>query len=656
MNESMVAVELGRFSLVLAFLVSGYAFTFSILGGKLDKRRLVASTESSMHAIFILLSIASGALIHALVNHNFAVKYVYSHTSRSLETFYTVSAFWAGQEGSLLFWVLMLAFFSSIVVFQNRHKNRDLMPYVVAVLSFTIMFFLFLMIFSTNPFATYPSTPADGHGLNPLLQNPGMTWHPPTLFLGYVGFTIPFAFSIGALVTGNLGNTWIKSTRRWTIFAWLMLSIGILLGMQWAYVELGWGGYWGWDPVENASFFPWLAGTAYLHSVMIQEKRGMLKTWNIVLVILTFFLCIFGTFLTRTDLVSSVHTFGDSNLGPSFMVFMIIIVAVSYGLMFSRLDDLKSKNELDSLLSREATFLLNNLALMSILVAVLIGTLFPAFSKMLTGNEISLRAPFFNRVNIPLALVLLLLMGVCPLIAWRKATLKNFERNFLRPFLISAALPLILYVFGVTHPVALVSYTFSLFVTVAIVIEFVRGTEARHNLVGEGYLLALGKLIWKNKRRYGGYIVHLGMVMIFFGITASSAHNIEKEATLSKGESFSIRNYKITYENYDEFETSNKLSMVAKVRLDKDGETVEELYPEKNLFKGEDQPVTEIALHWNLVEDFYLIFSGVDANGRASFRMLINPFLVWIWIGGVVLAIGSLIALLPSTKKITERV
>jgi len=653
-NENMIVVELGRFSLALAFLLTAYGFLFSLLGVQRQDRKMVASTENTMYAVFLLLSIASAALVHALVHRNFAVAYVASHTSRSLEMFYTVSAFWAGQEGSLLFWALMLAMFSSVVVFQNRHKNRDLMPYVVAVLSFTLLFFIALMIFSTNPFAASPFIPRDGHGLNPLLQNMGMTWHPPTLFLGYVAFTIPFAFSVGALATGNLSTTWIKSTRRWTIFAWLMLSIGIVLGMQWAYVELGWGGYWGWDPVENASFMPWLVGTAYLHSVMIQEKRGMLKIWNIVLIILTFFLCIFGTFITRTDIVASVHTFGDTNLGPFFLAYMGVIVAVSYGLMFLRLDSLKSKNELDSLLSREATFLLNNLILVGVLVAVFVGTMFPAFSKQLTGQEISLRAPFFNRVNVPLALLLLFLMGICPLIAWRKASTKNFEKNFLRPFMISLITPVLLFIFGVTDVLAITSYTLCVFVMSTIIIEFVRGTEARHKIVNEEYYLAFFRLIWKNKRRYGGYIVHIGMIFIYLGITGSSSHKIERETALSIGESFTIRDYTITYENFDKFETSGKVSLVAKLKLEKDGVLLEELYPEKNFYKTEEQPISEIALHWNLAEDFYVIFSGIDAGGKGLFRVLVNPLLVWIWIGCFVLAVGGIIAIWPSKTRTAE--
>jgi len=645
-------VELGRFSLGLALVVSAYAFLFSIVGAQAKSRKLVVSAESSIHAIFLLLSIASVSLVHALVNRNFALKYVASNTSRSLEMFYTVSAFWAGQEGSLLFWSVTLAMFSSVVVYQNRHRNRELMPYVVAVLAFTLFFFVFLMSSYSNPFEILPYVPPDGHGLNPLLQNMGMTWHPPTLFLGYVSLTIPFAFSIGALATGNLSSTWIKSTRRWTVFAWLMLSIGIVLGMQWAYVELGWGGYWGWDPVENASFMPWLAATAYLHSVMIQEKRGMLKVWNIVLVILSFILCIFGTFITRTDIVESVHTFGESGLAPFFLAFMGITLAVSLGLMFYRMDSLKSKNELDSLLSREATFLLNNLLFMAILAAVFIGTMLPSFIEGIFGYKIHIRIPFFNKVNVPMALMLLFLMGICPLIAWRKATLKNFEKNFLYPFGVSIASALLLY--GEVTTIALISYSLCVFVMVTITIEFARGTIARHKLVGEGYLPAFFKLISKNKRRYGGYIIHIGVVMMFVGITGSSVNKLEKEAVLSIGESFAIRNYKITYENFDEFETNAKFSSVAKLRLERDGEFVENIYPEKNFYKGDKQPLSEIALHWNLSEDFYVIFSGTDASKRAIFRVLINPLLVWIWIGGIVLTIGSIIAILPSSKKTQE--
>ncbi len=423
-------IEIGTFSFYLCFILAAYATVASLLGGILKEDRMVESARFATYGVFGLLTIASGILLHAFVTRNFEVQYVYHYSDKALPMFYTVTAFWAGQEGSILLWVWVLSLFSIMVSAQNRHTNREMMPYIIAVLMATCLFLVSTMVFVTPPFESFYFCPPDGKGLNPLLQNPGMIWHPPTLYLGYVGFTIPFAFAIAAMITGNLDDDWIKTTRRWTLFSWTMLTAGIILGGQWAYVELGWGGYWAWDPVENASFMPWLTGTAYLHSVMIQEKKNMLKIWNMVLIVTTFALCIFGTYITRSGVISSVHSFGESNLGPFFMTFLVVIILLSGILLALRYNDLKSENELDSLLCRESTFLYNNLILVAICLVVFVGTVWPLVSEIASGAKSTVTAAYFDKINVPIGLALLILMGICPLIAWRKTSVQNLKRSF----------------------------------------------------------------------------------------------------------------------------------------------------------------------------------------------------------------------------------
>ncbi|MEE9557641.1 MAG: cytochrome c biogenesis protein CcsA, partial [Candidatus Adiutricales bacterium] len=431
--------EIGYYSLLFAFFISAYSGLVSFIGARANRGDMLDSSRKAALAVFGLLTLAVAALIYALVTRDFSLAYVTKYTSGTLPMIYTVAAFYAGQAGSLLLWGWLLAAFSVLVLFQNRRQNRELLPYVLSVLMALTFFFILLMVFVTNPFEKLSPVPLEGHGLNPMLQNPGMIFHPTTLFLGYVGFSVPFAFALAALITGQLGDVWIRTTRKWTMISWFFLGAGNLLGAQWAYVELGWGGYWAWDPVENASFMPWLLGTAYLHSVMIQEKRGMLKVWNMLLILGTFMLTIFGTFITRSGIIASVHSFGQSSLGYIFLAFLGLILVVSLTLLVFRLPDLKSRNRLDSLLSRESSFLYNNLLVVGIAFTVLWGTLFPIISEAVRGVKITVGPPFFNAVIIPIALALLLLTGICPLIAWRKTSVKKFLNKIILP----AVLPLI---------------------------------------------------------------------------------------------------------------------------------------------------------------------------------------------------------------------
>jgi cytochrome c-type biogenesis protein CcmF len=645
-------IEIGNFSLCLCFIVAAYAAVASLLGIKLGEQRMIHSAETSTYGVFGLLTLASAALVYAFVTRNFEIEYVYHYSDKALPMFYTVTAFWAGQEGSILLWAWVLSLFAVLVVIQNRYSNRELMPYIIAVLMITCFFFVTIMVFVTPPFASFYFRPPDGKGLNPLLQNPGMIWHPPSLYLGYVGFTVPFAFAIAALITGQLDDAWIKSTRRWSLFSWVLLTAGIILGGQWAYVELGWGGYWAWDPVENASFMPWLTGTAYLHSVMIQEKKKMLKVWNMVLIMLTFALSIFGTFITRSGIISSVHSFGESSLGPLFMAFLTIILFVSMLLLMWRWKMLQSENELDSLLSRESTFLYNNLILVSICLVVLVGTVWPFISEAIRGDKSTVTAAYFDKINVPIGLALLILIGICPLIAWRKTSAQNLKRGFLLPAAVSLAGGVGLFAAGIRRGYPLASFTFCIFVVVTILTEFYRGTRARRETTGENPLLALGRLISKNKRRYGGYIVHIGVVLIYIGITGSSAYKVEKEVSVKEGEEFSIGDYTLKFERFSQYPTQSKVVNAAVVSVFDAGKKVDILTPEKNIhFKYSDQPVTEVSIYWNLKEDLYLILAGFDAQGRASFKAVINPLVVWLWIGGIVMGLGSVVAIWPDKKR-----
>ncbi len=637
--------------LIFTFILSGVGALSAFLSGRWNENNMFISSKRITIAVFILSSFLIGFLIYAFVSRDFSIKYVASYSDRTLPIFYTISAIWAGQSGSLLFWGWLLSLFSAIVVWQNRNKNRDIIPYVISILLLTTCFFFGLMIFATNPFELLPQPVINGNGLNPMLQNPGMVMHPPTLFLGYVGFTIPFAFAIAALYSKKIDSQWIRTTRRWTLFSWLFLTLGNLLGAKWAYVELGWGGYWAWDPVENASLMPWFTATAYLHSIMIQERRNMLKVWNIVLIILTFALTIFGTFITRSGLISSVHSFGVSNIGPLFLIFLIVILIFSFGLLIRRLPLLKSENELDAFISRESSFFFNNLILVSLAFAVLWGTLFPIISEAVRGIRISVGPPFYNQINIPFALILLALTGICPLIGWRKASQRNLQRSFIIPVAIGLVFGIILAFTGMTSIYAIMSFSLSLFVLVTIFIEFYRGTKARARINNLNYLNAFWKLIMINKRRYGGYIVHIGIIAIFVGITGSSAFQKEKEAILDPGESLQIANYTLHYNGLVDQSTNHVRVIAAEIQVENNGKPLPTMYPSKQLFTNYD-PVSEVAIRQTLKEDLYIIFASWDDEGRASFKVLINPLVSWIWIGGIIMIVGTLIASGPTRKKI----
>jgi len=641
--------------LFFAFVLSGYASWSAFMGGRWRQGRLTLSAERGAVALFVIASIIMAALISALVTRDFSLTYVAQYSSSTLPMIYTVSALWAGQAGSLLLWAWLLTLFGAVVVWQNRHKNRELMPYVLGVVLFTTFFFFGLMVYASNPFELLPRPVPEGNGLNPMLQNVGMIIHPVALYLGYVGFVVPFAFAIASLIVKKLDAQWIRSIRRWTLFSWLFLTLGNLLGAKWAYVELGWGGYWAWDPVENASLMPWLTATAFLHSVMIQEKRGMLKVWNLVLIILTFALTIFGTFITRSGIISSVHSFGLSNIGPVFMAFLLLILCFSFGLMWKRLPYLKSDNKLDAIVSKESTFLFNNLFLVGMTFAVFLGTMFPIISEAIRGVKITVGPPFFNQVNVPIALGLLALIGICPLIAWRKASQRNLRRSFAVPLALTIVAGSVFFFFGVRSLYPLLSLTLSVFVMMTIVMEFLRGTRARARITGENYVRAFWDLTMRNKRRYGGYVVHIGVVMVFVGITGSSAFKMEQSAGLKPGDTLKIGEYSLRYKGLTNHSDNHVQSVAAEMDVSLNGRSLTTLYPERRKYNDRDV-VSEVAIRQTLKEDLYVILAGFDMEDRAQIRVMVFPLVGWIWLGCIVMVIGTLIAMGPDRlKKKTDK-
>jgi len=660
---------LGQLALWIALLVSAWGTFVGFYGGLTRRRELIASARRATYVLCGLAMVAAAGLLVAILKHDFNVAYVASYTSRDLPTVYLLSAFYGGQSGSMLFWVLVLSIFASLAQWLTSRKYEYLLPFVAGVTSAVTLFFVATMLFSANPFARLAFTPADGQGLNPQLQNPGMVVHPPMLYLGYISITIPFAFAVAALMSRRLDTGWLHAIRKWTIVSWLFLSIGITLGMWWAYVELGWGGYWAWDPVENASFLPWLTMTAFLHSVMIQEKRGMLKKWNMVLISLSFFLSIFGTFITRSGIISSVHSFAQSSVGYYFLGGLIALVLGMAWLLYTRLPMLESESHLESMVSREASFLFNNLILVGIAFSVLWGTIFPVISEVVRGHQVTVGPPFFNQVNIPLGLALLALTGIGPLIAWRKASVGNLRRQFAVPVALGGIAAVVVTAIGMGHFYAILTISLAVFVTATILQEFVRGVGARHRLHGENVAQALVRLVGRNRRRYGGYVVHLGIVTYFVAFTGQ-AFKVDREASLKPGDSVEVASpwghtYTFTHLGVSQYDQLNRLVSAASVEVAKDGKRVGVMSSEKRqhftcevptrpcpdqMRRKSFEPSTEAGIRSDLQEDIYIVYAGsVEGTEEAVYRFTINPLVWWLWYGGFVLVAGGVITLWPGT-------
>jgi cytochrome c-type biogenesis protein CcmF len=643
---------LGTFILLAAFVTCAYAIAVSVAGARRRSARLIESGIGAFYFLAALMIVASAVLIHAFVTGNYAIKYVQRYSDAALPLAYKIASYWGGLDGSIMFWVTLLAIFGSIAVYTNRERHRDLMPYVVSVIAATEMFFIFLMVIHKNPFSTFlTNAPAEGAGLNPLLQNFYMAIHPPSMYVGFVAMTVPFAFGLAALITGHLDDAWLRAVRRWTMLGWLFLSFGLTLGMLWAYEELGWGGYWMWDPVENAGLLPWFTATAFLHSVRVQEHRGMLRIWNVTLVIVTFFLTIFGTFMTRSGVVQSVHAFGeDRELAMLFTIFMVLVLVFSFGWVIYRLPLLRSRNELDSWVSREAAFLANNWILLFSAFFVLFATMFPTLSEAVTGERLTVAGPFFNRWMLPIGLILLALTGVGPLLAWRKSTAANLLYQFKWPVLAFVVTGIGLFALGVRVWSSGLCFALSAMVLTTIVQEFVRGAEVRRAATGTDVLTALIGLVGRSKRRYGGYIVHVGIVLMFLGF-AGEGFRQEEQALMKPGQQLTVGHFSVRHDALRVTQDAQKQMITGHVSVFEDGQLLGTLQPARWFFKKHEQnPTTEVAIRRGLTEDLYVVLAGYDAAEQsATYTVTINPLVNWIWLGFGIMALGTIIALLPDS-------
>jgi cytochrome c-type biogenesis protein CcmF len=684
--------DLGYAALLLALVLAVYASVAAWVGERRHASELVVSARNGALVVAVLLTLAVVIEFYLLLSGDFRTLYVAQVTNRAMPAFFKLTALWGSQAGSLLFWSWLMSLFGAAVVLGQWGRMRPLMPYVIVVTQITLAFFVSLIsgvwallsvplealgqtgaaqlmadMETLNPFHQLGFMPADGNGLNPLLRHWGMIVHPPVLYLGFVAFVIPFAFAIAALITRQTGDLWIRVTRRWTLVAWLFLSMGLLLGMWWAYGVLGWGGYWAWDPVENAALMPWLTGTAFLHSVMIQEKRGMFKVWNMVLIIITYSLVIFGTFLTRSGVVSSVHTFAQSGVGPLFLIFVAATFIYSVVLLFDRLDSLRSENALDSMFSREAIFLLNNLLFLAVFFVTFWGTLFPVVSELLAGQKAIVGPPFFNQVAGPLFAMLVVAMGIAPLMPWRRASRDKLVRMVVWPAVVGMVVTGLLWavpsmrqfaVFpGTQARIVPVSafYGIVTFVATTILLEFWRGVRTRHRTAGEGYPTALTSLVAHNRRRYGGYLIHLGVVLIALGVIGTNFFKVETQRNLARDESFDVTSpltgtYTLTYTGLNTLPAPDDIRRTgATLMVLHNGQPVDLLQPTHDYYIPQDQPMTIPGMRHTLAEDLYVILAGWEEGGvTATFKVFVEPLVNWLWIGGLVFIFGTAIAAWPA--------
>jgi len=641
----------GQLALALALIVAFYSIVANMMGLRRHLPALLMSARHALWAMAAMVSVAVLALWMSLLQSDFSLEYVASYSSLTLPTIYKLTALWGGQQGSLLFWTWLLSIFTTIVAFQHR-RNPDIAPYALMILAGLAIFFLFMLNFVTRPFDMVARVPTDGQDLNPLLQNYWMAIHPPSLYTGYVSASVPFAFGTAALITGRFDDGWIRSTRRWAILSWFFLTLGNLFGARWAYEVLGWGGYWAWDPVENAAFMPWLVMTAYLHSVMIQERKDMLKVWNLTLIGMAFGLTLFGTFITRSGVISSVHSFTQSGLGPFFLTFLIAVTVSYTGLMLARVKQLRSPAEMESYLSREAAFLFNNLVLVGIAFAVFWGTLFPVLSEAVRGVKITVGPPFFDKVNAPLALALIFLMGVGPLIAWRRSSLDSLAKTFAAPAFFGLVTGLGAVFAGLHEWYALAAFSLAAFVLGTVFVEFRRGVIARQHMVSERPARALMNLVAKNNRRYGGYIIHIGVALAFVGIVGSSFFRTEVKETTKPGGSFDVGPYELVFLGLKHDETPHLESARAEVEVLRNGNPIAVMRPGKLFYKRPQQPATSVAIRSTPANDLYVVLASIDdSSGLVTFQVFLTPLVFWLWAGGFIMAFGTVIVMWPNVRE-----
>jgi cytochrome c-type biogenesis protein CcmF len=622
-----------------------YSLLIITLGISTKNQKLINSGKGGVIAILVCASMAMLSLFYLLATSQFQYEYVTDYTSSELPVIYKLTALWAGNSGSLLLWTFFLVLYTVMIAFSRKMRGNPMGPYISAILLGNIVFFFLILGFVAKPFVLLDQVPIEGHGLNPMLQNPGMIIHPVTLYLGYVGLAIPFAFAMAALILRNVDDFWIKMTRRWTIIAWLFLSLGNIFGGQWAYVELGWGGYWAWDPVENASFMPWLTATAFLHSVMIQERKNMLKVWNISLIITSYALTLFGTFLVRSGVLTSVHAFANSNLGLYFLIFMGVMVIGALYVLMSRYNLLKrSAGEFNSYISKESSFLINNLLLVGAAFGVFWGTVFPLVSEAVRGTKVTVGMPFFNTVQAPILLSMMFVMAVCPLLAWQRSSLKNLKKNFLIPAALAVAAMVLMVVLGIQKAWAVIGFGVIVLLFITHFLEFYRGVKARRKMTNEKVYLSLYRLMTKNRRRYGGYIVHIGIAFIAMGIIGSQNYDVQTMKTVKLGDSIELNDYRINYERLDQKREGINDIVYAEMTVFKNGKRIGTIQPEKVFYGNWDQPSSEVGLISSLKEDLYVVLSDWEDDGKATFIVKINPMITWLWIGSFMIVIGSLFA------------
>ncbi len=657
--------EFGHFTLCLAWIL---ALAATVGGAIVGAASVHVPARSEMLRrltilVFIALACAIAGLGYSFVTDDYSIQYVWQYSNRDMPWVYKITAIWGGMDGSMLLWCVLLAGFCALVAKASAQYPRRLVPWLVSFLNSSTLFFTTITLFLTNPFRylKHQFTLPDGNGLNPLLQNEYMAIHPPMLYLGFTGLAIPYAFCMAALASGQISNDWIRLTRRWTLVAWTFLTAGIVLGGHWAYLELGWGGFWAWDPVENASFLPWLITTAFLHSVMIQERKGMLKVWNVFLIVLAYALTVFGTFLTRSGLVQSVHAFASTDIGWVFLLYLGLLVGLAIVLTVVRRSALKPERSIESIFSRETVFLLNNLVLLSICFAVLWGVLFPVFSEAFTGQKQTVGIPFFNTVNVPLFLLLVFLMGVGPTIAWKRSSIKQMARSFAVPFVGAFLVAVALVWAGITEFYPIVSYSICFFVLLTIVAEIQRGLRVQSSATQKAAWAptTMATLFRRQRVKYGAHLIHFGVLVMTVAITASMAHKIEREFTLAPNERFNIGRFSLQLNEFHEERTKNYEAVQAHVTLRsaKDDSVVEVLAPELRFYPKNKETTTEVALRMGPREDMYLVLAGIDEKGtKASLKLYINPLQVWLWYGAIIMVVGGIIVAVPIPRAVSQEV
>jgi cytochrome c-type biogenesis protein CcmF len=647
-----VIPEIGYGALIVALALALYGSVAAAAGARTGRGALVESAQHAALGVFALVTGCLLLLVYAFLTFDFSVRYVATNTNLGTPFYYRITAVWGALEGSIVLWAWMLSLYTLLVVLRHRRNARELYPWVLTVMLGVSAFFLLIMTVPAPVFERLSPVPANGRGLNPLLEDSGMITHPIALYLGFTGLTVPFAFAMAALITGRVGDFWIATTRRWTIIAWYFLSLGLLIGGWWSYHVLGWGGYWAWDPVENAAFMPWLTGTALLHSVMIQERRRMMRLWNLALVILTFSLTLFGTFLTRSGVIASVHAFTQGTIGIFFLAFLALVVLTALVLLTWRWEALAAEGELDSVISRESAFLLNNVLLVAAAFTVFFGTVFPLVSEAVRGVKVSVGAPFFNQVNVPLFLSLIFLMGVGPLIAWRRASVDNLKRNFLWPVIIGIAAAAVLSLLGVGSALAVAAIALTAFVAATIAVDVVRATRARLRL-GENVARAAGGLLVRHNRRYGGFIVHLGILVVTLGITGSHAWSVQTETTLRKGEHTDLGGYRVQFDGLTASEESNHMKVTGAFSVTNGGRVSTVLFPAKKFYPQEQSPIAYVDYRLGLLEDVYLVLGDFARDGsQATVKLQVNRLVSWIWIGGAILTLGAALSIMPERRRL----